>query len=194
MVKEGYTILEAAVDTRDHPGYYPQYMRRLIADLYSTVGSIEYELNLPSHGRAWYEKADSHRRKLIEDDTVQDYDVEVMANGDGNIALARLADTGDAGPCVSAYKVLIDDFKNETNRSIWAANISIAYRFQGSLDESLKWCNVSHEWTRETFGDDSLAMAMWVFCKFSHVPCLMLTNLPQSAFQHWQHPPCHEAR
>jgi tetratricopeptide (TPR) repeat protein len=161
IVKEACDVLEQAVETNDHPGYFPQYMRRLIADLYSTIGSIEYELNLPNHGRPWFEKADEQRRKLIEDDTAQSYDIEVMANGDGNIALSCLADNGTPETCISVFNGLIDNFNNnKNNRSIWAANLSIAYRFQGNLEESLKWCNVASQWTSEVYGNDSLSMAM----------------------------------
>ncbi|KAL6885815.1 hypothetical protein GGI43DRAFT_280018 [Trichoderma evansii] len=51
MVKEACSILQAAVEENNHPGYFPQYMRRLTADMYNAFGTIEYELNVPDLGR-----------------------------------------------------------------------------------------------------------------------------------------------
>ncbi|KAJ5152920.1 uncharacterized protein N7482_009398 [Penicillium canariense] len=160
LVKMGSTVLEDAAAICNYPGYYPQYMCRLTADLYSSLGSIEYELNHPNHGRLWFEKADEHRRKLIDNDTAQSYDIESMAVGDGNIGLSHLADSGTSEPSIAAYKFLIENFQNNNNLCIWAANLSIAYRFQGDLEESLEWCKVADNWTRKTFGEDSLSMAI----------------------------------
>ncbi|KAL7892939.1 hypothetical protein HDV64DRAFT_272909 [Trichoderma sp. TUCIM 5745] len=162
MVKEACSILHIAIEENNHPGYFPQYMRRLMADMYNTFGTIEYELNLPDHGRQWFEKADLHRAALIEDGTLESYDVEVMAIVDGNIALTHLA-RGVAEPSIYAFKLLLDTFHNKSSRGVWAANLSIAYRAKGLLDDSLLWCRQSFDWTLEAYGADSLSMAIVQF-------------------------------
>lgn len=162
MANEGCAILEAAVTNGKHLGYYPQYMCRLTADLYSAIGKIEYELNLPGHGGLWFEKADTHRQKLIQHDTVQSFDLKVMAIGDCSIALASIAETGDPDSTVKACTFLMDQYGNDIGRNSWAGNLAVAHRIQGNLKESLKWCKKAQDWTRESYGDSSLGMAMSV--------------------------------
>lgn len=164
MAKEACSLLEGAVEESNHPGYSSKYIRRLTADLYTTMGCIEYELNLQNHGRPWFQKARSHRQMLIQNDNAENFDLQVMALGDGNIGLASLAETGTADSGIAAWTFLIDNFKgkSESGRSVWAANLAIAYRFQGNFAESLKWCKVSRGWTEDAYGDDSLSMAMSV--------------------------------
>ncbi|UKZ65996.1 uncharacterized protein TrAtP1_007180 [Trichoderma atroviride] len=162
MVKEACSILQVAIEEKNHPGYFPQYMRRLTADMYNTFGTIEYELNLPDHGRQWFEKADNHRVALIEDGTLESYDVEVMAIVDGNIALTHLA-CGVAEPSIYAFKLLLDTFQNKSSRGDWAANLSIAYRAKGLLEDALFWCRQARDWTLEAYGTDSLSMAIVQF-------------------------------
>ncbi|KAI0812221.1 hypothetical protein GGR55DRAFT_640846 [Xylaria sp. FL0064] len=79
--------------------------------MYSTLGSIEYELNLPPHGRPWFQKADKHRRQLIENGIADAYDLEIMEIVNGNIALTYLAgEVPDLG--IKSYKFLPDRFDN----------------------------------------------------------------------------------
>lgn len=135
-------------------------MRRLTADMYLTAGHIEYELNISGHGRLWFEKADTHRRELTEDDMMESDDMEDMAIGDTSIALSILADTSKAETSITTFKFLIDTFHNEDSRGIWATNLSVAYRFHDELQESLKWCQTALDWAREAFEDDSLTLAV----------------------------------
>ncbi|KAJ8130566.1 hypothetical protein O1611_g3068 [Lasiodiplodia mahajangana] len=162
MVKLACSILETAHESGNHPGYHHRYMCRLTADMYSTFGSIEYELNLPLHGRSWFEKADKHRRQLIENETAEPYDLEIMAIVDGNIALTYLAD-GVPDSSIASYKFLLDTFDSPSSRGIWAANLSIAYRTDNHLDESLAWCQKSLEWTSNEYGEQSLSLAIVYF-------------------------------
>jgi hypothetical protein len=159
-VAEACQILENAVSTHDHPGYFPPYMRRLTADLYGTLGSINYELNRSDHGLEWYKKAASHRMQLLDDDTAETYDIEVMAGGDGNVALAELANGGFPDSSIHTSTLQIDLFGDSVNRGIWAANLSIAYRLQGDTGESMRWCKQALDWTKEECGDQSLETAM----------------------------------
>lgn len=160
MVNNACNILEVAVDTGNHPGYYPQYLRRLTASLYSIYGSIEYELNLPYHGRQWFEKADAHRLQLLEYDTVETYDLSTMALNDGNIALAQLAEDNTILPTITTFTMVVKTFGDSKCRAVSAANLSIAYRLQGNLEKSLECCNAAYEWTLEDYGDHTLVMAM----------------------------------
>jgi len=162
MVGRGCHILEVAVGTSNHPGYMPQYIRRLLSDFFNTYGTIEYELNVGDHGKAWYEKADLHRRQLIDDDLAESWDLQVMATVDGNIALSQMANQESSKPAITAYNLLIDTFGDKQNRGPCASNASIAYRLEGCMELSLQFCEKAHEWTREAFGDDSLSMAMQV--------------------------------
>ena len=133
IVADACTILEYAIGTRNHPGYYPRYMRRLTADLYSTSGSIEYELNLPLHGREWFEKANTHRAQLLEDDTAEKPDLETMAAVNGNIALSQLAEGGSPQTSIAVFTDLVTTFPGSAYCPLSAANLSIAHRIQGNL-------------------------------------------------------------
>lgn len=159
MVAESCQILEEAMKTNNHPGFAPQYMCRLTADMYITYGSIEYEQNLPGLGRAWYEKADSHRTKLLDDELIELFDIETTALVDVNIALTQLAHD-EAVPAISIFNRLINTFHNKNSRGMWAANLSIAYRINEELNESLKWCRQSSDWTASEHGEKSLYLAM----------------------------------
>lgn len=160
MVKDACEILDLAVANNDHPGYYPQYMCRLLAGLYSTIGSIEYELNLPQYGGSWFKIADSRRLDLIENDTFEQYDLLVMAIGDGNIGLAHLAAMESPDSTIASFTFLLENFDDRDCRSVWAANLSIAYRLRGSLETSLEWCETALRWTRDVYGEEALSMAM----------------------------------
>ncbi|KAI0873975.1 P-loop containing nucleoside triphosphate hydrolase protein [Hypoxylon argillaceum] len=162
MLKSACSILETVNETSNHPGYSDRYICRLTADMYSTFGSIEYELNLPLHGRRWFEKADKHRRQLIEKETAEPYDLEIMAIVDGNIALTYLAD-GVPDSSIGSYKLLLNTFDSPSSRGIWAANLSIAFRTDNQLDESLVWCQKSLEWTSSQYGEQSLSLAIVYF-------------------------------
>ncbi|VUC20615.1 unnamed protein product, partial [Clonostachys rosea] len=172
MLLDVFDILEQAVERRDHPGYFPRYMRRLTAELYSTYGSLEYEQNLPGYGRSWFEKADQHRMKLIEDETAQRVDIQSMALVDGDISLTYLAD-GFPDPSIGTYNMLLDTFDNQDLRYTWAANLSIALRAKGNLDESLLWCRKSSKWVTERDGEWSLKMAI---VHFNTACTLLLMN------------------
>jgi hypothetical protein len=152
-------ILETGAANNNHPGYYPRYMCRLTADLYSTFGSIDYEQNAPLYGRQWFEKADAHRMRLLENETAEAWDIEMMAIVDGNIALTYLAEN-IPGPSIASYNLLLETFHDKNARSIWASNLSIAYRIRGETTESLLWCKKSFDWTIEAYGEESLSMAM----------------------------------
>jgi hypothetical protein len=160
MVNDACNILEIAVETGNHPGYYPQYLRRLTASLYSICGSIEYELNMLCHGRQWFQKADLHRMQLLEDDTMEMYDIQTMALNDGNIALSQLAEDNALPPTITTFTMLVETFGDSKCRAVSAANLSIAYRLQGNLEKSLEWCNAAYEWTLEDYGDGTLVMAL----------------------------------
>ena len=159
MVNEGLQILEAAVAEGNHPGYYANYMCRLISEMYSTLGSIEYELNLPDHGRSYFEKAHAQRSKLLEERTsVEAYDVETMSFMRSNISLTYLSDHS-AAQSIESFHHLINDFDNRNLESVFAANLSLAYQIDGQLEESLRWCQRAFDLTREVYGQDSLRMA-----------------------------------
>lgn len=159
MLQSACNILEIADKTCNHPGYYFRYICRLTADMYTTFGSIEYQLNDPLHGRPWFEKADQHRRQLTENDSAQAFDLESMAIVDGNISLTYLAE-GVPEKSIRSYKLLLDTFDSPKSRGIWATNLSIAYRIDNQLDESLAWCHKSLEWSSSEYGDQSLVQAM----------------------------------
>lgn len=75
----------------------------------------------------------------------------MMAIVDGNIALTHLA-RGVAEPSISAFKLLLDTFQNKSSRGVWAANLSIAYRVKGLLQDFLFWCRQARDWTLEAYG------------------------------------------
>ena len=160
MVNEGLQILEAAVAEGNHPGYYANYMCRLISEMHSTLGSIEYELNLPGHGRSCFEKAHAQRSKLLEEEgtSVEAYDVETMALMKSNISLTYLSDRS-AARSIESFHHLLNDFANPNLKSVCAANLSLAYQIDGNVEESLRWCQRSFDLTREVYGEDSLSMA-----------------------------------
>lgn len=172
ILTEGFDILEQAVERRNHPGYFPQYMSRLTAELYSSYGSLEYEENLPGYGRAWFQKAEQHRMKLIEAEAPKFFDIQSMALVDGDLSLTYLAD-GLPDPSVGTYNMLLDTFDNQHLRCTWAANLSIALRAKGGLDESLAWCRKSSEWVTERHGERSLEMAI---VHFNTACTLLLMN------------------
>ncbi|CAG9985160.1 unnamed protein product, partial [Clonostachys byssicola] len=172
ILMDGFDILEQAVERRNHPGYFPQYMSRITAELYSTYGSLEYEENLPGYGRAWFQKAEQHRMKLIEAEAPKFFDIQSMALVDGDISLTYLAD-GLPDPSVGTYNMLLDTFDSQHHRCIWAANLSIALRAKGNLDESLSWCRKSSEWVTERHGERSLEMAI---VHFNTACTLLLMN------------------
>ncbi len=158
LVKEGCGILESARAQSNHPGYFPRYICRLEADLYNTLGSIEYESNRPGHGRIWFEKANAHRERLLGNDTYEAFDIQTMAIVDANIGLSYLAD-GETFFIISSCEILLSTFEDQSNRNEWASNLSIAYRLKGDLQKSWHWCEKAYAWTKETYGDDSLNMA-----------------------------------
>jgi hypothetical protein len=161
IVHEACGVLEGLA-TKDHPGYTEAGIRRLTADLYIDLGSIDFEMNVRQHGLQWYNRANIQRAKLIEDDDFQKFDVETAAVVDGNVALSRLAD-GDKTACdvaVASWKFLLESFGEDGSRGSRLANMSIFQRFAGHLDESLDYCEQARIWTEASVGKDSLLMAM----------------------------------
>lgn len=151
------------MDTDNYPGYHSRYIRRLVADLYNNLGTIEYELNMPGHGQDWYRRSDQHRAQLWEEDVAEKFDLEATATVDGNLALAQLAEGGSTSTCIAVFTDLATIFRESGNRAVSAANLSIAHRLHGDAEESLKWCNTAYEWTAEDLGKDTLAMALCVW-------------------------------
>ena len=117
---------------------------------------------MPLHGRTWFEKADTHRAQLVEDDTVEKIDLETMAAVDGNVALSQLAEGGSPRRSISVFTNLVTTFGDSSYCTVSAANLSIAHRMQGNLVESLEWCKIARELTLKDHGDESLAMALYV--------------------------------
>ena len=140
------TILDTSLNT--------SAASRLISTVLSDLS--EYEQNLPGHGRLWFEKADAHRGRLLETDNAEIYDIQAMAVVDGNIGLSYLAG-GSPDFSIASFKLLCTTFEDQENRSVWAANLSIAYRLNQEPDKSLEW---AFKWTKEVYGEDSLSMAM----------------------------------
>ncbi|KAH8655539.1 hypothetical protein BX600DRAFT_525704 [Xylariales sp. PMI_506] len=159
IVQSAYNILENAQNNNNHQGYFPQYICRLIADMYNTRSSIEYEMNEPDHGRLWFEKADSQRQELIEKDVFQAFDVEDMAIVDGNIALSHLAD-GNTQLSIACFQRLINTFNSNNSKALWAANLSIAYRVSGKLEKSMAWCERASAWASGVYEAESLSIAI----------------------------------
>lgn len=166
MTKKACEILELAVKNKNHPGYSSRYVDRLTTQLYLMNGTSEYELNLPGHGRSWYEKVQFPRKQVIDGIITERVDLKVMAIRNGNLSLAALAETGptdsDIQPvdlAILSFKHIFDNFEQANSRGVWACNLSMAYRLKGMLEESWKWCEIANTWILKGEGAKSLHMA-----------------------------------
>jgi hypothetical protein len=104
-------------------------MRRLIADLYSAIRSLNYERNAPGTVISWLEEAIAYRRPLVRESLPKLLDLQVCGAGKGNIILACLAmdpmtrlPLTQSKHCTSPFTSLIETYEDHDNRGVWETN------------------------------------------------------------------------
>jgi tetratricopeptide (TPR) repeat protein len=134
------------------------YVPRLTADLYSTVGSIEYETCAPGYGAQWMTMAKALRQDLA--DAGDAYDVFMLEMSNINVALRFLAE-GRAREALPLMLRSLELSQNSEIQKVVLTNLSVCYRRLGSHAEAVSCCEKAVRIIEQDDGVDSSTMALF---------------------------------
>ena len=142
----------------------------MLADLYSTRGSVHYECNAVDHGLLWTTKA-LEIRKAVARMSGDDHDGYLQDITESNLALALLAQGR-----LQQAKPLIERMLTITRETgfygVHLSNISICYRLIGDSESALEYAMKGIDVISSAYGPKSSTMAMSVSKTFYIISCI----------------------
>ena len=162
MLNQGVKICEEASRLDIKTGFPREWaLPRLISNLYSQLGSIEYETNANGHGIDMFQKAKKIRQAII-DEYDMEFDIDQMRTYDNNLAVALMAE-GEMDQAFETLKKTYHDITStgsltgfHTNLPV---NLSICQRLRGRAKDARRFIDEALDVVSSDFGDQGLEMA-----------------------------------
>jgi tetratricopeptide (TPR) repeat protein len=159
MLEIACSICEGATKEEAKTGFDNRtYVPRLTADLYSTIGAIEYEKCAPGYGAKWMAMAKALRQDLA--DAGDAYDVFMLQMSNVNIALRLLAEAS-AREALPLMLRSLELSKDSEIQKVVLTNLSVCYRMLGSHAEAMRCCEEAVRIIEQDDGVESSTMALF---------------------------------